>query len=198
MALTASVPPIQEISSWAPVLLGYTAGSIFIRPGSLHSEVILAAISAARSCFGFMLGFGVLPVSETNKLLLGLRSEVPAEILMMAVMERVRMNWMVPLRALLAVSTWLVYVRMGLPCPATQSVLVNLCSLGVTAAMERRYRRLYASPRLHAKQQACGASPCLQAKQPSCGASEQRGQERSCMSQTEAALCSTLSPGSCT
>mmetsp|Transcript_17618 Transcript_17618/g.49127 ORF Transcript_17618/g.49127 Transcript_17618/m.49127 type:complete len:107 (-) Transcript_17618:1495-1815(-) len=83
----------------------------------------------------------------------------------MSLMERVRLNWMVPLRALLAVSTWLVYVRMGLPCPATQSVLVNLCSLGVTAAMEQRCRRLYSHPRLHAKQQACGAFPRLHTKQ---------------------------------
>ncbi|KAF5826947.1 hypothetical protein DUNSADRAFT_1702 [Dunaliella salina] len=154
MALTEGVPPIQEISSWAPVLLAYTAGALSLRPGSRHSEVILAAISAARSCFAFMLGTGILPFSGTNKLLLGWRAEVPAEIIMMSVMERVRLIWMVQLRALFAVSLWLVYMRLGLAFPATQSVLVNLCSLGVTAAVEQRCRRLYASLRLSAKHQA--------------------------------------------
>ncbi|KAF5832293.1 hypothetical protein DUNSADRAFT_11858 [Dunaliella salina] len=154
MALTEGVPPFLEISSQVPVLLGYTAGALFIRPGSRHSEVILAAISAVRSSFAFMLGIGILPLSGTQMLLLRWRSEVPAEIIMMSVMERVRLSWMVPQRAFLTVSLWLLYARLGLPYPALQSVCVNLCSLGVSAAMEQRYRSLYPSPRLSAKQQA--------------------------------------------
>ncbi|KAF5834886.1 hypothetical protein DUNSADRAFT_8190 [Dunaliella salina] len=102
MALMRRVPPLREVCSWTPVLLGYTAGAFMIKPGSRHSEVILVVITLLRICFSFMLGIGILPLSETNKLLLlGWRAEVLSEVIMMSVMERVRLSWTVPLRALL-------------------------------------------------------------------------------------------------
>jgi len=157
VACTEGMSPLLALSSWGTILLGYIVGALFIQPGSPSSEVILVAVAVARASHCTALGLGLISISGTDHLLCSWRVEVVAEVLIMSLMERVRLNWMVPLRALLAVSTWLVYVRMGLPCPATQSVLVNLCSLGVTAAMEWRCRRLYSSPRLQAKQQACDA-----------------------------------------
>ncbi|KAF5828382.1 hypothetical protein DUNSADRAFT_17684 [Dunaliella salina] len=146
---------LLELGSCNLMLLGYTLGALFIRPGSSKAELVHAAITMTRAAFGIMLGTGLTPISFTLSLVFKYRTEAFVEIFMMSVMERVRLSWAAPLRALLTVSTALMYKRIGfIRWPVAQSALVNLCGLGVTAAMEWRDHRLYRSSCVRAKQQA--------------------------------------------
>ncbi|KAF5832923.1 hypothetical protein DUNSADRAFT_11035 [Dunaliella salina] len=154
MAWTKGVPPLLELSSWGVMLLGYTLGALFIRPGSSSSEGIIAATTLSRIVYGITLGTGIVSIGPTLALVFHYRLEACIEAFMMSVMERVRLSWALPLRALLTISTASFYAELGFHMPLIQSVLVNLCGLGVTAAVEWRDRRLYLSSRGHAKQQA--------------------------------------------
>ncbi|KAF5843808.1 hypothetical protein DUNSADRAFT_5045 [Dunaliella salina] len=167
-AWTRGRPPLLELSSWGVMLLVYTLGALFIRPGCPRTEIILAAITIARVAYGTMIGTGLVPLSSSLALVFHHRIEACIEAFMMPVMERVRLSWALPLRALLTISVALMYMRLDFPWPVAQSVLVNLCGLGVTAAIECRERRLYLSSRLHAKKQACAdeGSGCGTSRKP--------------------------------
>mmetsp|Transcript_2788 Transcript_2788/g.7245 ORF Transcript_2788/g.7245 Transcript_2788/m.7245 type:complete len:765 (+) Transcript_2788:1564-3858(+) len=146
MAWTKGLPPLLELSSWGVMILGYSLGALFIRPGSSTSEVIIAATTMSRIVYGITLGTGLVTISPTLALVFQYRLEACIEAFMMSVMERVRMRWAVPLRALLTISTASFYARLGFTWPVVQSLLVNLCGLAVTAATEWRDRHLYSSP----------------------------------------------------
>ncbi|KAF5842675.1 hypothetical protein DUNSADRAFT_5751 [Dunaliella salina] len=153
-AWTKGRPPLLELTSWGVMLLGYILGALFIRPGCSKTEPILAAVAMGRAAYGTMIGTGLVPISSTLALVFHYRIEAFLEAFMMSVFERVRVKWAVPLRVLLTISVGLINKRNGVMLPFLQSVLVNLCGLGMTAAMEARDRCLYLSSRAHAKQQA--------------------------------------------
>eukprot|EP00983_Pelagomonas_calceolata_P050003 1141756-Pelagomonas_calceolata.AAC.6 len=93
MAWTKGLPPLLELSSWGVMILGYSLGALFIRPGSSTSEVIIAATTMSRIVYGITLGTGLVTISPTLALVFQYRLEACIEAFMMSVMERVRMRW---------------------------------------------------------------------------------------------------------
>jgi len=79
-------------------------------------------------------------------------------VVMMSVMEQVRLRWMLPLRLFLLVGFGLWYARLGFSYPWVQSTLINASSLAVSAAMDVRYRRLFAQARLKGMQAGLGSA----------------------------------------
>eukprot|EP00967_Tisochrysis_lutea_P158447 scaffold323837_cov43-Tisochrysis_lutea.AAC.1 len=77
----------------------------------------------SRIVYGITLGTGLVTISPTLALVFQYRLEACIEAFMMSVMERVRMRWAVPLRALLTISTASFYARLGFPWPVVQSLL---------------------------------------------------------------------------
>ncbi|KAF5827755.1 hypothetical protein DUNSADRAFT_18796 [Dunaliella salina] len=161
VAFSMGVPPLLEFSTSSAMMLGYAVGALFICPGCPYSEAILVATTTGLLAFGALMGLGMVPISLTNQLLFRGGLEVVMEVMVMSSVERARFSWISSpalwgLFTLFTLTLGHVYRRVGLPNPIGQAVLVNLCCLSGTAAMEWLYRHMHASARLRAKQQASG------------------------------------------
>mmetsp|Transcript_24800 Transcript_24800/g.67562 ORF Transcript_24800/g.67562 Transcript_24800/m.67562 type:complete len:1116 (-) Transcript_24800:1623-4970(-) len=134
---------IAELASFTPLVTTYAVGALFIGKAGFCTELILAAIFAARACFCVLVGLGVVPIPAMLLPIMNLRVEVLVEVLMMSVVEQVRMAWMFPLRLMLTIGFGLLYSHLGMVAPWCQAALLNACCLAVAKVMDLRYRRLH-------------------------------------------------------